>query len=233
MGERILIIEDDDALRHLMRLQLQNGGYEVAACRDGSSGLAAVREFAPDLILLDILLPKIDGWEVCRELRRMTQVPIIFVTALGADADLQRGLEMGADDYIIKPFGHAELWARIRAALHRARRQAGQKGEHRFGRLSVDLDARTVHVDRERVLLTPTEYQLLAVLAENGGRVVPHAELLRRVWGPQFEDRRQYLKLYIWYLRQKIERDPADPEIILTERGVGYRLAAPADDVET
>jgi two-component system KDP operon response regulator KdpE len=227
VGERILVIEDDDSLSQLMRIQLENGGYDVTVCNNGLAGLTVARQVKPDLILLDILLPKLNGWQVCQGLQQITKVPIIFITALGADADLLRGLEMGADDYIIKPFDHKELWARVRAALYRARRTAAQKRQYQFGRLSVDLDARTVKVDDERIFLTPMEYNLLAVLVEEGGRVVSHAALLRRVWGPQFEDRRQYLKLYIWYLRQKIEQDPAAPAIILTERGIGYRLAPP------
>lgn len=232
-GERILIIEDNEALSELMRLQLESGGYRVMVCCDGPSGLAAVQEFNPDLILLDILLPKLDGWQVCRQLQAVTTAPIVFVTALGNDEDLVRGLEMGVDDYIIKPFDHKELWARVRAALYRAKRTSPRRRRYRFGGLTVDLDTRTVMLGNEQVFLTPMEYNLLAALVEAGGRVVPHRTLLRRVWGPRCEDRRQYLKLYIWYLRQKIEQDPSDPKIILTERGVGYRLATPPESDHT
>jgi two-component system KDP operon response regulator KdpE len=227
VGDRILVIEDDDALSRLMRLQLEHAGYQVTVCRDGATGLQGARDSKPDLILLDILLPDLDGWVVCEKLQEMTDAPIVFTTALGTERDVARGLELGADDYIIKPFSYKELLARVKSALHRAQRAAAQRMTYESGRLFVDLDARTVTVDGERVFLTPLEYNLLTALIQEAGQVVPHATLLRRVWGPQCEDRRQYLKLYIWYLRQKLEANPAKPELILTERGLGYRLAAP------
>ncbi len=233
MGERILVIEDDATIGQVVCTQLEANGYQVTLCDDGATGLAAARADGPDLVLLDVLLPKLDGWQVCRELQHITRAPIVFITALGSDGDVQRGLDMGADDYIIKPFGNMELLARVRTALHRARRSAARKRTYRFDRLSIDLDARLIKVDGERIFLTPMEYNLLVALAEEGGRVVSHSALLRRVWGPQFEDHRQYLKLYIWYLRQKIEQDPGNPAIILTERGVGYRLASPLTVTDT
>lgn len=226
MGERILIIDDDNELCQLVQRQLTDDGYEIAACHDGSAGLVVASEMNPDLVLLETLLPGLDGWEVCQQLQLITRAPIVFMSALGEDRDLLRGLELGADDYIIKPFECKELRARVRAALHRARRTSGSRRQYRCGRLSVDLDTRTVKADGERVSLTPIEYGLLAVLVEQSGHVVSHSELLQRVWGPQFRDRRHYLKLYIWYLRQKVEQDPGKPQIILTERGQGYRLAA-------
>jgi two-component system KDP operon response regulator KdpE len=177
--------------------------------------------------LLDILLPGLDGWSVCEELRQISEAPIIFTTALGSSEDMIRGLELGADDYIIKPFSYNELLARVRAALHRAQRAAARRVTYRYGRLSVNLETRMVRLGDERVILTPLEYKLLATLVQDSGRVVSHETLLRRVWGPQYEDRRQYLKLYIWYLRQKIEEDPSNPQTILTERGVGYRIITP------
>jgi two-component system KDP operon response regulator KdpE len=227
VNERILVIEDDDALARLMRLQLERAGYQITVCQDGKSGLEEVRNSEPDLVLLDILLPDIDGWVVCERMQGITDAPIIFTTALGSDRDVIRGLELGADDYIIKPFSYKELLARVKAALHRARRASSRGMTYRGGRLSVDLEARAVEVSGERVFLTPLEYELLAALVQEAGHVVPHTTLLRRVWGPQYEDRRQYLKLYVWYLRQKIEADPSHPTLILTERGVGYRLIAP------
>jgi two-component system KDP operon response regulator KdpE len=191
--------------------------------------LEAARATDPDLILLDILLPNMDGWTVCQELQEITSAPIVFTTALGGDSDLTRGLELGADDYIIKPFSYNELLARVKAALYRARRARSRKETYDYGPLSVNLETRTVTLRGERVFLTPLEYKLLAALVEESGRVVSHQALLRRVWGPEFEGRRQYLKLYIWYLRQKVEVDPSNPRFILTERGIGYRLAAPQD----
>jgi two-component system KDP operon response regulator KdpE len=210
-----------------MRLQLERAGYEITLCRDGECGLEEAEKIRPDLVLLDILLPKMDGWAVCERLQEITDAPIIFTTALGAEKDVIRGLELGADDYIIKPFSYKELLARIKAALHRANRAASKKMSYEYDRLSVELETRTVKVNDERVFLTPLEYKLLATLVQDAGHVVSHSALLRRVWGPEYEDRRQYLKLYIWYLRQKIEEDPSNPKIILTERGVGYRLMAP------
>lgn len=227
MEERILLIEDDDALSRMMRIQLEQAGYQVTACQDGTSGLRAARDSDPDLVLLDILLPDIDGWLVCEQLKEITDAPIVFSTALGSERDVIRGLELGADDYMIKPFSYKELLARIRSALHRVRRAASQKMTYENERLFVALDKRTVRVNGERVFLTPLEYKLLAALVQGAGDVIPHETLLRRVWGAEHENRRQYLKLYIWYLRQKIEADPSHPKLILTERGVGYRLVAP------
>ncbi len=227
MEEQILVIEDDDALARLMRLQLERAGYQVEVCQDGASGLRAASNSEPDLVLLDILLPDVDGWVLCEQIQKVTNAPIVFATALGAERDVIRGLELGADDYIIKPFSYKELLARVRSALHRAQRTASRKVVYENGRLYVNLEMRTVKVNGERIALTPLEYELLAALAQEAGHVVSHTVLLRRVWGPQYEDRRQYLKLYIWYLRQKIEADPAHPMLILTERGVGYRLIAP------
>jgi len=227
VGERILLIEDDDALSRMMRIQLEHAGYQVTVCQDGASGLQAAHDSNPELVLLDILLPDIDGWVVCERLKNITDAPIIFSTALGSERDVIRGLELGADDYMIKPFSYKELLARVKAALHRARRTASHKVTYESGRLFVDLEMRTVKVSEERIFLTPLEYKLLAVLVQEAGHVVPHETLLRRVWGQEHENRRQYLKLYVWYLRQKIEADPSSPRLILTERGVGYQLVAP------
>ncbi len=227
MEEQILVIEDDDALARLMRLQLERAAYNVTVCRDGQSGLQEVHNSKPDLILLDILLPDMHGWAVCERLQEITDTPIIFTTALGSERDVARGLELGADDYIIKPFSYKELLTRVKAALHRARRTASQKATYENERLYVDLETHFVKVNGERVFLTPLEYKLLAALVQEAGHVVSHTTLLRRVWGQQHEDRRQYLRLYIWYLRQRIETDPSHPTLILTERGAGYRLVAP------
>jgi two-component system KDP operon response regulator KdpE len=224
--EQILLIEDDEALSRMMRLQLEHAGYQVTACKTGTSGLEAARESTPDLVLLDILLPDMDGWVVCEQLKGITDAPVIFSTALGSERDVIRGLELGADDYMIKPFSYKELLARVKAALHRARRTATRDSTYENGPLSVDLEKHIVKVNGEHVFLTPLEYKLLAVLVEEAGQVVEHETLLRRVWGQQYENRRQYLKLYIWYLRQKIEKDPSNPELVLTERGIGYRLAS-------
>lgn len=229
MKEQILLIEDDEALSRMMRLQLEHAGYQVTACQTGASGLQAARESEPGVVLLDILLPDMDGWVVCEELKKVTDAPIIFSTALGSERDVIRGLELGADDYMIKPFSYKELLARVKAALHRAQRAVSRGAVYENGPLSVDLEKRTVKVNGEHVFLTPLEYKLLAILVEEAGNVIPHETLLRQVWGQQHENRRQYLKLYIWYLRQKIEVDPSKPKLLLTERGIGYRLAPPQE----
>jgi two-component system KDP operon response regulator KdpE len=227
--EQILLIEDDEALSRMMRLQLEHAGYQVMACQTGASGLQAARESEPGVVLLDILLPDMDGWIVCEELKKVTDAPIIFSTALGSERDVIRGLELGADDYMIKPFSYKELLARVKAALHRAQRTASREAVYENGPLAVDLEKHTVKVNGEHIFLTPLEYKLLAILVEEAGNVIPHETLLRQVWGQQHENQRQYLKLYIWYLRQKIEADPSKPKLILTERGIGYRLVPPQE----
>lgn len=226
MKEQILLIEDDEALSRMMRLQLEHAGYQVTACQTGASGLEAARESEPDVILLDILLPDMDGWAVCEQLKKIHDAPIIFSTALGSERDVIKGLELGADDYMIKPFSYKELLARVKAALHRSQRTAARGTTYENGPLSVDLEKRIVKVNGEHEIFTPLEYKLLAALVKEAGNVVPHETLLKRVWGEQHENQRQYLKLYIWYLRQKVEADPSQPKLILTERGIGYRLVA-------
>ncbi len=226
MKEQILLIEDDEALSRMMRLQLEHAGYQVTACQTGASGLEAARKSEPDVILLDILLPDMDGWVVCEQLKKIHDTPIIFSTALGSERDVIKGLELGADDYMIKPFSYKELLARVKAALHRAQRTAARGTTYENGPLSVDLEKRIVKVNGEHEIFTPLEYKLLAARVVEAGNVVPHETLLKRVWGEQHENQRQYLKLYIWYLRQKVEADPSHPKLILTERGIGYRLVA-------
>ena len=227
MSERILIVEDDGTLANLMRIQLEHDGYQAVICSDGAKAVEQARKLDPHLILLDILLPHVDGWTICEELQRVTDAPIIFTTALGAEHNLSRGMSLGADDYIIKPFSRKELLSRVKAALHRAQRGGGQKTVYRNGRLVADLENHVIQVDGKNVPLTPLEFKLLAALVQEAGNVIPHATLLDQVWGSEHKDQRQYLKLYIWYLRQKIEADPTHPTMLLTERGVGYRLVSP------
>ncbi len=222
--QEILLIEDDEALSRMMRLQLEHAGYKVTACQTGASGLEAAQKSEPDLILLDILLPDMDGWDVCDQLKKFTQAPIVFSTALGSERDVIRGLELGADDYIIKPFSYKELLARVKAALHRANRSDQPTTTYKNGDLLVDMKQEQVTLEGENVFLTPLEYKLLIALIKKAGSVVPKEELLQQVWGDDYEEHRQYLKLYISYLRQKIEADPSNPQLILTEDDIGYRL---------
>ena len=227
MPARILVIEDDPAIASLTQLQLENRGYEVEIAKNGVDGLRQAYAWQPDLVVLDIMMPDMDGWTVCERLRELSDVPIVFVTAIGKEADIVRGLEMGADDYIVKPFSPRELVARVDAVLRRGERSRGSAIEARTyenGPLSVNLESRQVKLDGNHVDLTPIEFKLLSTFIRNEDKVLTHRFLLSQVWGPAYEEERQYLKLYVWYERQKIEEDPSIPRLILTERGVGYRL---------
>jgi two-component system KDP operon response regulator KdpE len=178
------------------------------------------------------MMPDMDGWTVCQRLREMNDVPIIFVTAVGQERNIVRGLQLGADDYIIKPFSTKELQARIEAVLRRHRQTdtTDQPLHYNNGWLSVDSEQRQVMVDGKPIDLSPIEYRLLMTLVRNEGKVLTHEYLLEQVWGPAYKEERHYLKLYVWYLRQKIEPDVNHPQYVLTERGVGYRFAARAND---
>ncbi len=225
--ETILLIEDNADLAQLVQLLLRRAGYRVLIAGNGQDGLEQAAEDAPDLILLDVLMPDLDGWQVYEKLQHVTDAPIIFLTALGDEHNLTYGLGLGADDYITKPFGYKELVTRVKAALARARRRRGEQSIFRAGELTINHDTREVRMGERLVSLTPTEYKLLLALVQNAGRTVSHDVLLRRVWGTEHANRRDYLKLYIWYLRQKLEADPHHPEYIVSERGKGYRLVIP------
>jgi len=230
MNETILLIEDDEALAQLVQLLLERAGYTVQVANNGESGLRLARQSPPNLVLLDILMPDMDGWHVYEGLRRLTDAPVLFLTALGDEHNITYGLGLGADDYIVKPFGYKELVTRVKAALSRARRARGEQTIFEAGNLQVNLDTHDVKIDSREVALTPTEFQLLSALVQDAGRTVSHDTLLRRVWGPEYSNRRDYLKLYIWYLRQKIEEDPRDPVYIISERGQGYRLVVESQE---
>jgi len=222
---KILLIEDDVGLAEFMQYQIQREGYAARIAHHGEEGLLLAQEWQPHLVVLDIMLPQMDSWAVCQRLRETSNVPIIFTTALSAERDVVRGLEMGADDYLIKPFAPKELIARIQAVLRRHAQNHTRSHVYQNGRMILDMDRREVQVDGAAVTLTPIEYKLLAYLVEHEDKVLSHATLLSHVWGREYTQDRRYLKLYIWYLRQKIEVDPARPRLIVTKRGVGYRLA--------
>jgi len=230
MNETILLIEDDEALAQLVQLLLERADYTVQVANNGESGLRLARQSPPSLVLLDILMPDMDGWHVYEGLRRLTDAPVLFLTALGDEHNITYGLGLGADDYIVKPFGYKELVTRVKAALSRARRARGDQTIFEAGNLQVNLDTHDVKIDNREVSLTPTEFQLLSALVQDAGRTVSHDTLLRRVWGPEYSNRRDYLKLYIWYLRQKIEEDPRAPVYIVSERGQGYRLVVESQE---
>ncbi len=226
MKPKILIIDDDEKLLEIMRVAFTSEGFTVLAAKGGPEGLKIAFSSHPDLIILDILMPDMDGMEVCRRLHELSDMPIIMLTALSSTTDIVKGLGVGADDYVTKPFSMAELVARVNANLkHRSAPISSEKPSVLVrGGMTIDLTRHKVTVDGKTANLTPTEFRLLAYLARNAGRVIPHRTLLVEVWGPEFSDQVDYLHLYVRYQRQKIERDPAKPEIIKTERGVGYYL---------
>ena len=223
---RILIVDDEDRMRRFIRLNLEYDGFEVVEAANGREALDKVREALPDLVLLDVMMPDRDGFEVLRILREISDVPVIMLTAKGEEEDIVRGLELGADDYITKPFSTRELVSRIKAVLRRT--EAVRGSLHGVvevdDRLKIDFDRREVWVDGELVKLRPTEFRLLYHLVRNAGWVMTYEQLLTRVWGYEYRDEYHYVRLYINYLRQKLEKDPSHPQYILTERGIGYRF---------
>jgi len=224
----ILVVDDEPRLTSMMRLNLETDGLRVQVASSGREALDALREELPDLILLDVMMPNMDGFETLRRIRVASQVPVIMLTAMNEENDRIKGLELGADDYVNKPFNYREVLSRIRAVLRRHYLPApATVGLITVDdRLTIDFQKREVLINGERVNLRPTEYRLLYHLVQRAGYVVNHNDLLARVWGPEYHDETHYLRLYVTYLRQKIERDPANPVYILTERGVGYRFAA-------
>lgn len=220
------MVDDDDKLTHLLQLFLSRNGFDVSVANSGQEGLKLAYQVHPDLIILDVMMPGMDGMVTCERLREVSDVPIVMLTAKGTEQDIVGGLEKGADDYIVKPFRVAELLARIKAVLRRAQNKSDidETGVYADGDLMINFSRRQVIVRGQEVNLTPTEYDLLTCLVRNAGRVIPRELLLAQVWGDEFVEATQYLKLYIRYLRQKIEKDPSNPEYILTEWGVGYRF---------
>jgi len=225
----ILVIDDDGNFVRLLRESLEGAGYEVIAAANGLDGIKQLYSGRPDLVILDVMMPRMDGWEALKRVREMSDVPVIMLTARDAEADRLRGFELGVDDYVTKPFSLAELNARVRAVLARAARtrEGGTPPPLVVGDLVIDFGSRRVLKRAEVLQLTPTEYRLLATLAEHAGRTLSHEQLLERVWGPEYVDEPGYIKRYVWYLRQKVEDDPAHPRYVETVRGFGYRLAKP------
>lgn len=226
MTDRILIVDDDLTLVELLSHSLEKAGYRVLSATNGIDGLQMVYKNKVDLIILDVMMPRMDGWETCSRIREISDVPIIMLTAKDEEADTLKGFQCGADDYVTKPFSFAELTARVKAILQRARKAPPdrQRRVYVFDELVVDGDKSQVTVRGKPVSLTPTEFQLLLTLAANAGRILSHEQLLSQVWGPEYVGEAGYVKRYIWYLRQKIEDEPSNPQYILTERGFGYKL---------
>jgi two-component system KDP operon response regulator KdpE len=223
---RIMVAEDEAVLRDFVSRNLRVRGFEVLEATNGLEALALWETEQPHLLILDIMMPRMDGLEVCRRVREHSTVPIIVLTAMDTESDKVAALDLGADDYLTKPFGVEELLARVRAVLRRIRwsDQPPDIGVRRYGDLEVDLNGRTVRLRGAEVRLTPTEFALLAQLVANPGKVLTHRMLLQRVWGTEYGDEAEYLRVYMGRLRRKLELDPANPSRIITEPGVGYRF---------
>jgi two-component system KDP operon response regulator KdpE len=221
---RVLVVDDEPQIRRLLRVSLAAQGYRIVEAGSGDQALTRVAAEQPDLVILDLGLPDMDGQEVVRRLREWTKVPIIVLSVRDRENDKVRAFDQGADDYVTKPFGMSELMARIRAALRHRLQAETRDPVFRAGILVVDLARRVVTVAGREVKLTPKQYDLLRVLVAHAGKVLTHQQLLRQVWGPGYSEKSQYLRVYIGQLRQKNEPDPARPSYILTEPGVGYRL---------
>ena len=222
----ILVIEDEVQMLRFLRPALQSHGFRIHEARTGEEALREAASRAPDVVLLDLGLPDLDGIEVTRRLREWSQVPILVISARGREEDKVAALDAGADDYVTKPFGVGELLARLRVALrHTSRVGDGESPRLMLGDLEIDLEKRRVALRGEAVHLTPIEYRLLAELAKNAGKVMTHSQLLRQVWGQAYAHQSHYLRVYMAQLRRKLEADPAQPKRLITEPGVGYRLA--------
>ncbi|MDY6916816.1 MAG: response regulator transcription factor [Chloroflexota bacterium] len=222
----ILVVDDERRMLQFISMNLELEGYRVTTAADGYEALERVARDLPDLVVLDVMMPDMDGFETLGRIREISAVPVIFVSVKGEEFDRVRGLDLGADDYIIKPFSPRELVSRIRAVLRRTEARTAGTGSRVAvdGHLLVDFDQRKVIVGGREVHLRPTEYRLLYQLVTNPGRLLSHKTLLARVWGPEYRDEDHYVRLYITYLRQKIEEDPKNPRYILSERGLGYRF---------
>lgn len=226
---KILVVDDEPHLVKLVRSNLEAQRYKVLTAMDGLSALAIVEKEGVDLVILDIMLPGMDGFEVLQKIREFSSVPVIMLTAKDQDVDVVRGLRSGADDYVKKPFSVHELLARVEAVLRRAAMDDEVQTRPPFvcDDFVMDFERRRVTVRGKDIKLGPTEYKLLAQLVQNAGRVMLHTDLLRKVWGPEYGNETEYLRVYVSYLRNKIEDDPANPKYILTEHGVGYMFKQP------
>ncbi len=224
--ELILLIEDEPQMRRFLRITLQGHGYRLVEAGTAQEGLMQATTRNPDIVLLDLGLPDLDGLEVTKRLREWTQTPIIVISAREQEQDKVKALDAGADDYLTKPFSAGELMARIRVALRHAARQTAGRQEPVFilQNLRVDLAQRQAFIDDKEVHLTPIEYKLLTVLVRHAGRVITHTQLLKEVWGPAHVNEVQYLRVYMTQLRHKLEADPARPRFLMNEPGIGYRL---------
>ena len=229
-GARILVVDDEPQILRFLKPSLTAAGYDVISAANGKEALAAAATRSPDAILLDLGLPDMDGKEVIRELRTWSKTPILVLSARDRESEKIAALDLGADDYVTKPFGIGELTARLRAALRHAAQRAAEQTQIEAGPLDIDILAHRVTRDGEPIKLTPKEFDLLAVLVRNAGRVLTHRQILTAVWGPAHTEDLQYLRVFIGQLRQKLEASPDTPQLIITEPGIGYRLQAGQSD---
>jgi DNA-binding response OmpR family regulator len=228
----ILAVDDEPHVLKLVKANLESSGYKVLTAADGQEAIETVERELPDLVILDLMLPKMDGYAVCRRIREFSAVPIIMLTARSSQVDMVHGFEVGADDYLTKPFSVTELLMRVQAVLRRSKwpEEIMVRQGFRAGPIEIDFAQHRVEVEGQPVKLTPTEYRLLAYLASNANRVIIHRELLRAVWGPEYGDETEYLRVYMRYLRQKLEAEPSEPRYLLTQPGAGYMFYQPQED---
>ena len=229
MSKKALVVEDDVNIAELLMLYLEKDGFEVSIAHDGGRGIEMFNETSPDLVLLDLMMPVMDGMQVCREIRKTSSVPIIMLTAKGAVGDKVAGLDIGADDYITKPFGAGELLARIRTAIRHTRTGLANEtiattGKFKAGELEIDYDKHQVLVNGQNVGLTQNEYKIVALLGKCAGKVLTYDYIIKELWGPGTRGNNQSLRVHMANIRRKIEKSPAEPQYIFTEIGVGYRM---------
>ena len=225
MKQSVLIIDDELQIRRLLRVTLESVDYIVHEAETGESGLAEIAFRRPDVVILDLGLPDLGGIEVLKRLREWSETPVVILSVRDDEEEKVRALDAGADDYVTKPFSAAELMARLRVAQRKAK-PPNEVQIFSFGKLVVDLVARIVSLNGDIIKLTATEYSLLSLFVRHSGRILTHRQILREIWGPKSEEHRQYLRVYVTHLRQKIEANPKDPKLILTEPGIGYRFQA-------
>jgi two-component system, OmpR family, KDP operon response regulator KdpE len=224
-AKRILIVDDEPQIQRFLRLGLEASGYEVLLAGDGAQALRQSAAMVPDLVILDLGLPDMDGKDVLTRLRQWSAVPVLVLSARDDEREKIEALDLGANDYVAKPFGIGELLARVRAALRTDRQEGAEAATYSLATISIDVAQHRVDLAGQAVKLTPKEFELLLYLIQNRGRVLTHKQLLAKVWGPAHGEDTQYLRVFVGQLRQKLEADPANPAIILTEPGVGYRIA--------
>ncbi|OGN88683.1 MAG: DNA-binding response regulator [Chloroflexi bacterium RBG_13_46_14] len=225
---RILIADDEPKIRMFLRANLNARGYEVHLAQDGLEAVEMAGQVLPDLIILDVNMPRMNGIDACRRIREWADMPIIILSVRDEEKDKVRALDEGADDYVTKPFGMEELLARMRVALRRTSRATIEIPVFRAGNLKIDFTSRLVSINDKEIKLTRTEYELLAYLANNAGKVLTHREILHSVWGPEYGDELEYVRTFINQLRRKIEEDQANPRYIITEQRIGYRFVKPS-----